>query len=218
MVFAYGTSCDSKGMVSSLVKSFNGLFSPRRDFSQRDIMKYMYSSLNWNHTFIGGSYALREFTGDTWVPNDVDVFMTLPDEEFEGKFMNEVKGIIHENCGTITNVNDHRSPQFKRSTEDEKFDEAIRGTIKCDIPSVGKPIQFVHLSTPIGSSGRDIYTRITDLPSCVSYTIDSEGHKLFNVPEKAREALFERKVSYYRVCDKRRQKYIDRCYQFFTDC
>jgi hypothetical protein len=55
---------------------------------------------------------------------------------------------------------------------------------------------------------------ISDLPSAVSYKVFN-GKKMFLVPEKARSALFTRRVPKADICSSRMDKYANRMYEFY---
>jgi len=61
----------------------------------------------------------------------------------------------------------------------------------------------------------DILSETTDIPSCVSYTVDiPSGKKMFHIPEKGREILLTGKGNKNDVCKSRLEKYLKGGYSF----
>ena len=63
---------------SNIFNIFNVKVTQTRVFPPKDDMpKKVYDSINWNKSCIAGSYALKQFAGDTnWEPQDVDIMIS----------------------------------------------------------------------------------------------------------------------------------------------
>lgn len=209
-----------KAFITNLISHYLNKGGHLRDFTQEDILKgtNVYSNLNWSTTIIGGSYALKQFTGDTWNANDIDILVRVSSfEEFE----NYIKAFSEATNSTYDPINnfDNMPPQSEEQLAlDEKFHEAIKGSCKVYHPDTDKILQFVYLDDKNTNRSADsILAETSDLPSCVSYTWDEyTRQKIFHIPEKGREVLFNRVAKYGDVCDSRRQKYEDRGYFYMT--
>lgn len=193
---------------------------PEKKFYGNDIITYtVYKSLDWGISTIGGSYALQQFTGDTWEANDVDIFIQCRNPEvFElevGKFMHRLSNDEYSPSSaqiTKKNLDPHGTPisPDRINGRDERFNESIIATCTLEVKDVPKPVQFVGINTGARSLLAHLHD-ITDVPACVNYTVD-DGRRIFHVGEKCRQALFTRQLSGLDICRSRKDKYKERGY------
>lgn len=159
-----------------------------RSFPQQDPIKPLYPAINWSKSLVGGSYALKQFTGDNgWNPNDVDIFVgCVTDEEFQKeakafqeksnlrllKYSQRINGGNMVTTDVQTGVTKVHQGELDSDKDNEVFHDFVKGsqTFYSDT-TPGLKIQLVHINTmerPLGS----ILGEITDVPSCVSYHVE----------------------------------------------
>ena len=194
-----------------------------KKFYGNDIIPYsVYQSLDWAITTIGGSYALQQFTGDTWEANDIDNFLQCRNVDV---FKLEVEKFIHRLSNPSDsfvkplkvrvvrmNLDPHGTPLTpdKINGKDERFNESIIATCTLEVEDIPKPIQFVGINTGNRSLLAHLHD-ITDIPACVNYTYD-DGRRIFHVGEKCIQTLFTRQLSGLEICRSRANKYKERGY------
>lgn len=185
--------------------------SNKRDFNQEDILRThgIYRYFDWNNTVIGGSYALKQFSGDLWESNDIDIFiLTASEKEFEEyieRFCNE----------TLATKSDPNYRSKVTGSGSEIFHELIGGSCKVNHPNIDKILQFVWIKKTGNRPIQSILAQTTDVPSCVSYKFDIDSNqKIFNIPEKGRQSLFWRTARVDEVCPSRKSHYEKRGYYY----
>jgi hypothetical protein len=170
------------------------------------------------------------------------------------QFQAEVEKVCEGVNGTIIRVNDFTKghPDDQRGSpadinegrggtrgRDEKFREAVRGSISVTVPDVCLPVQFINMQTDGVQRVEDILETTTDVPSCVQYSVkvetkiprdaaeadalrQSPAHhpahtrmtKMFYVPQKDVHTLHTKKVPKGDICPSRLEKYTERGYEF----
>jgi hypothetical protein len=178
-------------MISTLSKFIFGDRVKNRTFPVSDPAEFLYSSINWKISVIGGSYALKQFTGDDgWIPNDVDIIMDCQtekefDEESE-KFAKSANLDLVKYCKRKPrsdniiifdkngNLIDEKTPEdFKESGMDhEMFHDFIKGSRTYTSETLEK-IQTVHFKTDEGRSLQSVLSETTDSPSCVNFHVET---------------------------------------------
>jgi hypothetical protein len=188
-----------------------------RKFPTEDILTApIYNSLNWNKSVVAGSYALQQFTGDQWNPNDIDIVVNCKDKNEFKEEVNNFIGELHERTLIAKvikfNLDPHADPlsSDRQNRRDERFHESIVATCTLDVQTVPKPVQLVGIN-PVNRTLLAHLRDITDVPACVNYTVE-DGRRIFHVGEKCAEALFTRKMSGLAICESRKQKYKERGY------
>ena len=189
-------------------------------FKEPDIIpKSIYNALDFKTSIIGGSYALKRFTGALWDPHDIDIFITGTDAEFKeakDKFITLTNAIL---------LSDNHTKHTKHTKNNEDFHALISGTYTFNIPGFSLPIQLIHFKQidhkPTvfeflkEDSCYSIHAKTTDIPS-VSYTIEN-GQKIFHIPERSLEAIFTRRINGNNICSNRRKLYASRGYTIFDE-
>lgn len=215
--------------ISNMWSYLNNFFVNKTESKpNHDIIpQSFYSNLNWSSTFIGGSYALKMLTRAEWKCNDIDIFVSSsPTDKGKKEFQDYVKSIVETEKGEILKYNDIENLSCDTEyldVEKEDFHECIRQTYTCKFPEIVLPVQFVHIADPkntsnivdgVLKSGHQKYIEITDVPSCVSYKLDSNGKKMFYVPQKGTQAILTKNVKKSDICLSRMEKYTKRGYTF----
>ena len=183
-------------------------------FPSNDVIpNIVYKSLNWNRSIIGGSYALQQFTGDKWKPNDIDIMIKCDDIN---DFQNEVIRFVNETKGTLIKTRENMNPAVGKQSLplEEDFHKSILGTATIMVNDCPKPIQLVAIKTEPYDTLLGHLNKITDTPACVSYTVQN-NQRIYHIPEKCCEALFTRKVKKNNICFTRMDKYKERGYDFY---
>ncbi len=189
-----------------------------------DIAKPLYAALDWNRSYVGGSYALQQYTRNwQWSPGDIDVTVQCRSHE---DFVNQVQRVVaalHKDTRieklTLYTDEMRRTPVSGR---EERFHEAIAATCTLRVPAIPIPVQLVGIEL-VSSNAQGMpvdllaqLNRITDLPACVTYTV-RDHERIFQVPERCIEALTTRRVRAWDVCASRRAKYAARGYTFVEE-
>jgi hypothetical protein len=200
--------------------------------------KELYESIDFTRAVIGGSYALKQFSGDSWKPNDMDVFIACGTkeefEEFVQSFQEKMKARLVDEVWRDTNGTVHRSGNIRSGSrgvrydssnssncitpsQEEKFASQVMGVNTYRIDNMKEEIQFVWLDKSQGTVG-EILTDICDTPGCVSYRVsknsDGKHVKTFEVPERALEFLMTRFTPRIQS-HSRSSKYSNRGYSFY---
>jgi len=185
-----------------------------------DIAGPLYARIDWARSLVAGSYALAQYTHATWRPRDIDIMVQC---NTHAAFEAEVARF----CGAslpaarvdkITLLTDAMRRETVASGREERFHESIVATATLSVPGVPLPVQLVALDTTSNIYGTlDLLSHlntITDLPSCVSYTVRA-GQRIFHVPERGLAALRTHWIHVDHTCKARRAKYVARGYEFF---
>lgn len=194
-----------------------------RQFPVKDVIpKELYDALDWSNAVIGGSYALKQFTGDTsWEPHDVDIMIGTDWEaesfeayakDFEAK--TNAKKVSE---ATFDDSHPKNQPQDPFTGDNEMFHQLIRASKTYKFPGFDLPVQLIGVNTHrLNMQGRSVQAVLnitTDIPSCVSYSIQ-DNMKIFHIPEKGREILLTGVGKAEHVCPSRKEKYEARGYAF----
>lgn len=195
------------------------------------VPKKIYDALDWTKNVIGGSYALKQFIGASWKPNDVDIFgMYENKDEFNDeckKFQDKAELELIKEVWNEQSLQKQQELQKKHENElpeqdfTEDFDSSILGTKtykskECEekIQMVGISKEYIEKVRPERKTITDVLEQITDIPACVQYKIEN-GKKVFIVPEKGLGVLFTGMTENKNICSKRKRKYEGRGFQFF---
>lgn len=200
---------------------FSKLFDTFRNntYPVKDIVpQKVYNAIDWGKTVVAGSYALQQFTNESWKSNDIDIMIKCDDiNDFEkevSKFITQTEGEV-----ILTNLITTESRKNFAGTRDEAFHESVLGSCTIKVKDCDTPIQLVAINPKnAGNSTHNLsligcLNKITDVPACVSYTIEN-NQRIFHVPEKCSEALFTRRVYKNNICASRLQKYQERGFVF----
>ena len=187
-------------MISFLIQK---ILNCKYDFKQEDIIpEHVYKSLNFDCSVIGGSYALKRFTGDKWKSKDIDVFVSKCDDDAFKKY---IEDFMRKTDAKITHA-DTYSTEF--------FNLNIRQVYTFKVPEMTVPIQFIHMVSKEKENIVSTYSRTVDLPSAVCYTIEN-GEKIYHIPERALSSIFTRNVNLSDCgTHDRHKKYKSRGYYF----
>lgn len=164
---------------------------------QNDRAQSIYHAINWQKSVIGGSYALHQFHSQynphRWEPDDIDIMIGSDTEEdfqhearsFEErcpeadliKYSRKAPERGPNDCVEIVNVKtgrvEYRQLDVLDSCADiELFHEYVYGSRTYQHPTAGK-IQLVHIKPPNNRSLLSVLSETTDIPACVSYTVES---------------------------------------------
>jgi len=218
--------------TKTVFKAFTQQSFPPKD----DLPSNFYTSINWKNSVVAGSYALKQFTGDTsWESHDVDVMIACNNME---EFKQEA-----EKFETLSDAKLVRQAVFadkndvSHNSNDELFHDLVLGSRTYTLPKFDRSIQLICLNSepqnPKNSdvsffsrmmtrnvqtqqrSVQEILSETCDIPSCVSYSISQKGEKIFHIPEKGREILLTRRGQINDICPNRLKKYQQRGYEFY---
>jgi len=218
-------------------------FIPRinnRGFPVDDPAKPLYKHLDWTKSVIGGSYALKQFTGDNgWEPNDIDILTAHNSKDEFDQYCNDVESNSKLNFvkSTQRDGND-RVVSFDKTgnkIEDKHIDEFGDHEMFHDLIKESKTynwnnykVQMVYIKPQEGRSLQSVLAETTDSPSCVSFHIeryhpkticgiDSSQlveEKIFHVPSKGLQLLMTGQGISSDICKSRKRKYEDRGYKY----
>jgi len=211
-----------------------------RQFPVNDPAKPLYQHIDWSKSVIGGSYALKQFTGDVgWDPNDIDILTAHQSkEEFEtycnnianNANLNFEKTTRREGNDRVVSFDQHgnkiRDQHVSEFGDHEIFHELIKESKTYNWNN--KKIQIVHIQPPQGRSLQSVLAETTDCPSCVSFHVENYhprticgydsgetiSTKVFHVPEKGRQLLFTGTGDSSNICPSRKEKYEQRGYVY----
>lgn len=180
-----------------------------------------FHSLDWNRTLVGGSYALQQFLQHSrlgqWTPNDVDV-MVVGDANQIPEFDNYVASVVNQHQGAVLKSRVTSIPiQGVERTSfigEEEFHRDIFKTYTVSFPGFSLPVQFVGIHLHPGENLRDKLTQITDVPSSVTFSLDTRGERVYQIPEKILSPLFTGIVNEKEICPQRKEKYTHRGFIF----
>ena len=209
-----------------------------RSFPVNDPVEPLYKHIDWSNSVIGGSYALKQFTGDNgWEPNDIDILTShQTTEQFNQsccdleknanlKFVKSTKR-KGNNIVTVDFGGGKIDISFDEFEDHEMFHELIKESKTYNWNN--NKIQIVHVQPPEGRSLQSVLAETTDCPSCVSYHIESYkprticgyesgevvNTKIFHVPQKGLQLLMTGKGKISDICKQRKQKYEEREYKY----
>jgi hypothetical protein len=189
----------------------------------------LYEAINWDKSYIGGSYALKKFRKDDWEHHDIDVFMDVVDEnDFEKeakKFEDKIdcklikKRSIKD--GKFSTYIDEYGKEFKieNSQVDEDFHESIVGTKTYKMGTHNEPVQLVGMvkNKMFGgykfTSFVSYLNYVTDNPACVLFKV-YDNKKVFTIPEKGVKCAITGECSKDDICSDRIEKYKKRGFEF----
>lgn len=182
----------------------------------------VFQAVDWSRCVIGGSYALRAYTGARdWQPDDVDIMCAA---ESHSEFREILDAFIaksgpHTELRAIKLLTEEDRRHAQVAGREERFHESILGTSTLHVPGVALFVQLVGFQPSTHQHGRgDIVThlsRITDLPACVSLTARPGEEPIFHVPQRALVPLATRRIPVADICAARKTKYERRGYTFF---
>lgn len=179
-----------------------------------DVAGPIYHVIDWNRSVVGGSYALQQYTKDTWDPHDIDIMYQCSKYS---EFVIELERIQTElgdrmKIKQITLVTDEMRNRDPPGRE-ERFHESIIATSTFEVKDVPKPIQLIGIKPERPMHFVDWLDQITDLPACILYRMDG-NRRVFNVPQRCLNAIHTRQISRLDICADRREKYSQRGYRF----
>ena len=201
---------------------FNNLSPYRKMDDPLAFNQYFRNGLNKCDGYIGGSYALQQFTkAHNWEPNDVDIMIGCEDIH---NFNDKVKLFETEmNVKLLKSYNYYKSKQYdninkiftnKYDEYNEKFHDSILSTRTYELDGFNKKIQLIAIKTIHPNNIMNVLNSITDIPACVTYKYLDNGDKIFYVPEKGLDALYTKVIASDKICESRRDKYMKRGYIF----
>ena len=186
----------------------------------------IYLCIDFTKCLIGGSYALSLYDNSTWDASDIDIYVKIENPPNKTESMKEFKEIVDDfiSKSSSTIERDYMSQdeiiKKNEGVKDlfEHFDKQIIGTIILKNIKVPKKIEFIGIYCGEDSL-KDYLEKITDVPSCISYSIDMSNLteiqykgllKQFNVPKKFKRENINSNL----ICNKRKEKYQERGYTF----
>jgi hypothetical protein len=175
----------------------------------------LHSSLNWNNSVVAGSYALKQFTGDThWECNDIDVMVACQTKQ---EFQNEADSFKDKSDMLLVREAWFDDSGKRGSTLDEMYHERVLGSktfVIRDYFNYSKTVQLIWLKQNYpNESPVAILNETSDIPACVSYSV-MNGSRIFHIPEKGREIIMTRTGAKHMICASRLEKYQARDYIF----
>ena len=192
---------------------WNQLIQPR-NFQQNSLPDQLHDSINWKNSVVAGSYALKQFTGDSnWESHDVDVMVACPSKD---AFQNEANSFVQKSGAKLQEEAWFDDPNGTRgSTRDELFHNLVLGSKTYEVPGYDKPVQLICLKQTVEMQHPTaILNETSYIPSFVSYSM-MNGQRIFHVHEKGREILFTGHGQVTQICASRKTKYEERGYKFY---
>jgi len=163
---------------------FKSLFN-KPNYKDR-IPSRVYRALDWKRTLVGGSYALQQYTGDHWQPNDIDIMIKCENKEEYDKIIREFSIQMQADVIKLLKGWYHDDDLY------EKINESVIGTTSFRIPEMSTKIQLVGIDTGKKSLINKM-DEIVDKPACLAYSMEN-GVKTFHGSAECFRAVNTRKV------------------------
>lgn len=145
----------------------------------------IYGALDWKRTLVGGSYALQQYTGDHWKPNDIDIFVKCKDEADFNKTIDDFTSKV-----SVNNINKYKDYS---DNQDQNFNPNIVGVASISIDELNTKIQLVGINTGDDKSLFNKVNEITDKPACLTYRMEN-NIRTFHGTEQCFRVVNTRKI------------------------
>ena len=167
-----------------------------------------------DEVLVGGSYALKKFLNADWEANDIDIYVGNRGNFSRFSFNEISKRFIKKTNAKF--VKENKFDEIKIDEDDEwrkeNFHKSIirsHNFLMNTLEEKNTKIQLIEMECWAGRNLLSNVDFLTDLPSCVTYSVTERGSKIFHIPEKLVKRLEIRvkPIPEELVCGERREKY-----------